>query len=147
MVAFISSWIILAILVGGAVSMAKRRPPGTPITWGQALLAGTFAFFVMFWAYGVVPDMWLKMADNEFKWRPDNLFVGPMDIFEPVSKGGAWFPIIVSYQTLRDLIVVGIYVALLGAQMSVWAWWQKRGTKPSTEIVTSDYGRPLVKKA
>jgi hypothetical protein len=31
--------------------------------------------------------------------------------------------------------------------MWLWAWWQKRDKKPSTELVTSDYGRPLVKRA
>ena len=36
---------------------------------------------------------------------------------------------------------------MLGAQIALWAMWQKRGqAKPSTEVATSDFGRPLVRK-
>jgi hypothetical protein len=28
----------------------------------------------------------------------------------------------------------------------LWSFWQKRGTKKSTELATSTYGRPLVRK-
>jgi hypothetical protein len=56
----------------------------------------------------------------------------------------------VSYQTLRDIIAVLIYVVFLGAQIALWVWWQKRDTRAaaaeSTAVVTSDYGRPLVRK-
>lgn len=145
MVAFISSWIVLAILVGVSMWVGTRRPHGAFYTWGEALVGATVAFLGMFWAYGVVPHLWLTWADSELKWRPDNLFYGPGDLLEPVEKGGAWFPITISYQTLRDLIAVGIYVVLLGFQMWLWVWWQKRGEKPTTELATSDYGRPLVK--
>jgi hypothetical protein len=146
-VAFIASWIILVILVVVVFRTAKRRPAGSPLTWGEALLGATFAFFAMFWAYGVIPSLWLTWADSELKWRPDNLVYGPLDLLQPVPKGGAWFPITVSYQTVRDIIAVGIYVGLLGSQMWLWAWWQQRGQRVSTEVLTSDYGRPLVKKA
>jgi hypothetical protein len=45
------------------------------------------------------------------------------------------------------LIVVTIYAVLLGLNIYLWAWWQKRGTsEASTEVVTSDFGRPLVRK-
>jgi hypothetical protein len=41
-----------------------------------------------------------------------------------------------------------IYIAFLGLQIYMFSWWQKRGKKaPSTEVETSTYGRPLVKKA
>jgi hypothetical protein len=48
---------------------------------------------------------------------------------------------------LRDLLVVGLYVVLLGLQMYLTVWWQKRGTADtSVEVATSDFGRPLVRK-
>jgi hypothetical protein len=52
----------------------------------------------------------------------------------------------VSYQSLRDIIAAGIYIVMLGAQVALWAMWQKRGKKASTELATSDFGRPLVRK-
>lgn len=139
MVAFIASLIITALFVLPVFPYAKRRPVGTPLTWGEAMLAGTYAFFLMFWVYGVVPHLWLTWADNELKWRPDVLLLSPPE------KGG-WSPVTVSYQTVRDLIAVGIYVVFLGGQMWLWSVWQKRGSTPSVEVATSDYGRPLVKK-
>jgi len=148
-VALITSLLIAVGLFALMFPMAKRRPIGTPITWGEAMVASVYAFFLMFWVYGVVPHLWLTWADNELKWRPDNLVFGPFDILQPVSQDGAWFPMTISYQTLRDLIAVGMYVVFLGVQMWAWTWWQKRGTKTaaaSKELVTSDYGRPLVKK-
>ena len=33
------------------------------------------------------------------------------------------------------------------AHIFFWLWWQKRGTKaPSTEVETSAFGRPLLRK-
>ena len=45
-----------------------------------------------------------------------------------------------------DAIVVGIYLFFIGLNVFMWSWWQKRGKKVSTELATSTYGRPLVKK-
>jgi len=36
------------------VFYAKRRPVGTPLTWGESMVAATYVFFLMFWVYGVV---------------------------------------------------------------------------------------------
>lgn len=156
MVAFVCSILILIGVVAITMRVGRTRPVGAPLTWGEAMAAGTFAFFGMFVAYGLVPHLWLTWADSELKWRPDVLLAdyplwGGEDGFTlgfltPQEDGGA-FPMTISMSTVRDLIAVLIYVGLLGGQMWLWAWWQKRGKKPSTEIVTSDYGRPLVKKA
>ena len=151
MVAFIASLLILILAVAPIFPYAKRRPVGTPLTWGEAMAAGTYAFFIMFWAYGTVPHLWLSWADNELGWRPDILLYEywdvPVirDVFKPQEAGGP-FPMSITMQTLRDLLVVGIYVVFLGLQMWLWAVWQKRGDKPVTDVTTSDYGRPLVRK-
>ena len=50
MVAFLTSLIILFALVALIFPMAKRRPVGTPTTWGEAMVAATYTFFIMFWA-------------------------------------------------------------------------------------------------
>jgi len=153
-VAFLTSLIILVALTAVVFPMAKRRPVGTPITWGEAMLAGTYSFFIMFWAYGVVPHLWLTWADNELKWRPDALLAEfvtfgatPFGFAMPQANGGS-FPMTITMQTIRDIIAVLIYVIFLGLNMWLFAYWQKRGAKTTTtEIATSDYGRPLVKKA
>lgn len=151
MVAFLASLLIMALLILPVFPYAKRRPPGTPLTWGEAMAAGTYAFFLMFWAYGTVPHLFLTWTSNELNWRPDVLIssyweVIPFTWLAPQEKGGA-VPMTITMQTLRDLLVVGIYVVLLGLQMWLWAFWQKRGSKVTTEVATSDFGRPLVKKA
>jgi hypothetical protein len=152
-VALLTSLLILFGMVAIVLAMAKRRPVGATITWGEAMVAATYSFFMMFWAYGVVPHLWLTWADNELKWRPDTLLADyviwgrtPFGLLLPYEKNGA-FPMTITMQTIRDFIVVGIYIAFLGGQMYLWSYWQKRGQKPTTDIVTSDYGRPLVKRA
>ena len=152
MVALIVSLLITFALVGVVFPMAKRHPVGAPVTWGQAMVAATYAFLVMFWAYGVVPHLWLTWADNELKWRPDTLvadYIRGFGFMTPQAVPEGKFPLTITMQSLRDIIAVGIYVVFLGIQMWLWGYWQKRGAKvaSTTEIATSDYGRPLVKKA
>lgn len=151
MVAFLASLLILVLFLVPIFPLAKRRAPGDPFTWGEAMAAGTYAFFLMFWAYGTVPHLWLTWTSNELNWRPDVLVyqyweVWPFTWLKPQEADG-FFPMTITMQTIRDLLVVGLYVVLLGVQMWLWAFWQKRGSKVTTEVATSDFGRPLVKKA
>lgn len=153
MVAFLSTLLVLFGSLAMLRPLARRRPVGTPMTWGEAMVAGTFVFFLMFWAYGVIPHYWLAWADNELSWRPDVLLADyewaggvTLGFFQPQELGG-WFPFTINMLHLRDVLVVLLYVVFLGGQMYVWSWWQKRGTRePSTDVTTSDYGRPLVRK-
>ncbi len=149
MVALVVSLLIAVGLTAVIFPVAKRRPVGTPLTWGEAMVAATYSFFIMFWVYGVVPHLWLTYAGNELNWRPDKLLFGPGAILKPQVQGG-WFPITLNYQTLRDIIAVLIYVVFLGAQMYLWMWWQNRGKRAAAAstavVVESEYGRPLVRK-
>jgi hypothetical protein len=141
------SWLVLFAGVGIVFVYAKRRQPGAPLLWGEAMVAGTFAFFLMFWAYGVVPHQWLSLADNEWSWRPDRIVHGPGAILKPQAEGGN-LPMTITYLTLRDLIATTIYIVLLGFQIAMWAIWQDRADKQKAKAATadtSDYGRPLVK--
>jgi hypothetical protein len=45
------------------------------------------------------------------------------------------------------VIVVVLHAYYFGLLIFLWLWWQKRGQTTSTELETSSYGRPLVKKA
>ena len=139
-VAFVVSVLGLAIGVGAVIAIGRRRQPGQVLTWGEALVAATFVFFLMFLAYGVVPHQWLAWADNELRWRSDQILVGPGGVLED------YLPFTLTYLVLRDLIVVGIYGAMIGLQIFLWSWWQARGRAKPVEIETSSYGRPLVKR-
>jgi hypothetical protein len=151
-VAFVTSLLLTAVLVAIAMWYGTRRAVGRAVTWGEAMIAGTYIFFIGFWAYGMVPHLFLTWADNELEWRPDNFtyeYWGFLGFLKPQSEGG-WFPMSVTMQAIRDLIVVLIYVGFLAFNIWVWAWWnnrQKRADAKALELETSDYGRPMVRKA
>ena len=140
MVAFVVSLVALGLAVGAIVAYARRRQPGAVLTWGEAMAAAAYVFFVMFLAYGIVPHQWLAWADNELNWRADKILYGPGDI---IGK----LPFTVTYQVLRDLVAAGLYVVFLGGMMFLWSMWQARGKAKPAELPVSSYGRPLVKKA
>jgi hypothetical protein len=140
-VAFVVTMLILLVMVGGIMWYAKRRPVGTWTSWGEAMVGAAYVFFLMFWAYGVVPHQWLEWADKDLSWRSDKILVGPGEVFQ------TYLPFEMSYQTLRDFIVVGIYGIFLAGNVALWAIWQSRGdVKPGDEVETSRYGRPLVRQ-
>ena len=144
MFAFVLSLLVTVGPMAWALRYMKRRPVGTPLSWGEAMVAATFVFFLLFMAYGVVPHQWLTWADNELGWRPDRLLVGPGGIL------GTLLPFELTYLVLRDVVVSGIYGAFLVAQVVVWKLWQDRGKAKAPrrkELETSPFGRPLVKLA
>lgn len=147
MVAFFGSLIISVVLTASILWFAKRRPVGTPLSWGEAMAAATYAFFGLFWVYGVVPHQWLTWSENELGWRPDKYLAGP-------NGTGALtdVPFNVSYQTASHLIAVIIYGLLLGIHVALWAVWQGRGDRverrrKALESKTTAYGRPLARRA
>jgi hypothetical protein len=133
-VAFVMSFLVLVIGCAVLVPYAKRRPTDKVPTWGEAYLGGTYVFFLLFWAYGVVPHQWLNWADNELNWRPDEFFLET-------------YAIDVTKAAVRDIVAVGLYVGFLGVQIAFWMFWQNRAKPKATEIEVSAYGRPLVKPA
>ena len=96
-----------------------------------------------------MPHLWLTWADNELKWRPDKLLFGPGGVLKP-QKFGGWNPVHAQLRrrsaTSSPSVIYGVF---LGVNMFLWAWWQNRGKKAETApaVVTSAYGRPLVKKS
>ena len=162
MAAFIASVLITLLMVGVIVAVARRRPVGKPLSWGEAFVAATFVFALLFIAYGVVPHQWLALADNEFRWRNDKigipiggLAIGPLDGWWVFKEPYLLFPkgiplpnghFIITAEALRDFVEVGIYGVFVGAQIYGWAWWNKRGKRGAgTEVETSAYGRPLLR--
>ena len=164
MVAFVVS--VLVTIAGSAVVVlyARRRPPGTPLSWGEAMIAALFDFALMFVAYGIMPHQWLGYADNTLHWRKDKIGIpiGPLGNFFKHSesdiishKTNVLFPkgvpltnghLTVTAEAIRDIIAVVIYGIALGGQIMLWSFWQKRGQEKPKELPVSAYGRPLVKK-
>ncbi len=143
-----TSIVIATAGIGVVFWYARRRPVGTPLTWGEAIAAATYSFFLMFWVYGVVPHQWLTWSGNELGWRTDKVlegwrlwFTGGEGIVQYVLPFG------LDYEKIRDIIVSVIYVVFLGLHVAMWVIWQDRGKKKPVEIETSTYGRPLVRRA
>jgi len=144
--AFLFSFVLATGLALAAIPYAKRRPKGTPVSWGEAMIAATYVFGVMFVAFGVVPHQWIDHADRNLEWSKSKVIYGPFDLLKPKANGGN-FPFTASYEALRDIVVIVLHVWYFGLILYLWKVWQGRGdTKPSTELATSTYGRPLVKK-
>lgn len=153
MAAFVISMIILFLGVAVCMYVAARRPLGTPLTWGEAMVAGSYAFGLMLLAYGIVPHQWLTYADNELLWRPDKLLVGISSAgvvwgTDAKSLGGTG-RILINYQAVRDIVATVLYIVFLGGQMYLWSVWQKRGRKKPGDVeeTRSRFGRPVLRKA
>lgn len=145
-VAFLFSFFLSTGMALLAIPYAKRRPKGTPTSWGEAMLAAVYVFAVMFIAFGVVPHQWIDHSDKNLGWTKNLIIYGPGDIFKPKALGGNW-PFTMSYEAIRDIIVIVIHLWYFGLLIFLWSKWQKRGdVKPGTEVATSTFGRPLVKK-
>lgn len=146
MVAFILSVIVTVAGTGAILAYAKRRPVGTPHTWGEAMFAAMFVFFLLFMAYGVVPHQWLTWAENELAWRSDKFFIGWGGFLKPQPLGG-WNPVTINYLHIEHIIAVVIYGIVLVANVWLWKVWQTRGAKPAETLpARSAFGRPLVKE-
>jgi hypothetical protein len=136
LVAVIATFLVGFAGVGAALIYGKRRPVGAPLSWGEAMAAAVFTFFMFLWWYGVIPHQWLTFAGSEWRWTADRLFIRPT----PVQ------PLTVTYQTLRDIVAVLIYGVGIALQTVMWAVWNDRGKKAPAPVPASRYGRPLVRK-
>jgi hypothetical protein len=149
-VAFVGSVIVSIVMTAAIVWYGKRRPVGSPLSWGEAMFAATYVFLVMFWVYGVVPHQWLAWADNELGWRSDSYLLGPSSTSTlPVLEN---LPFNVSKQAVRDIVATLIYGAYLVGHVTLFSIWQGRGDaaakkQKAIEERTTAYGRPLARKA
>lgn len=145
------SWIVAMLMAVVICEMARRRPIDKPTTWGAAMVGAVFSFFAMFWIYGVVPHQFLTYSDSELAWRSDAIVVGPPlpDWWAEGQGLVEWaLPLTISYQVVRDMMVVGIYAIALTLQIWLTAIWQNRGQEAEVTDVAdaSTYGRPLVRE-
>lgn len=150
MVALVTSIVASLVMTYGVLWYAKRRPVGTPVTWGEAMIGAVYVFFLSFLVYGVVPHQWLTLAENEWSWRADRIMYGVGDIVRPQSQGG-WFPVDITYRTISDTVAVLFYGVFVGGQIWIWVKWQNRGKDAEAKAQaalsqTSSFGRPLIKQ-
>jgi hypothetical protein len=136
-VAFIMVSLIGLLGVAAVWPVAKRRPVGAPLSWGQAMAGAMYVFFLFLWWYGVIPHQWLTYSSNELGWTIDNLLIEP----------NAWFPVTISWLIIRDVIVLAIYGLGVGLHVAAWAVWQDRGKPKPVSVPASRYGRPLVRES
>jgi hypothetical protein len=145
-IAFATS-LLIALSGNAAVLLySKRRVPGSPLSWGEAMAAAIFVFLIMNLWYGVVPHQWITLADSEWGWRSDRIVYGIGDIFKPEALGG-FLPVTITYQVLRDLVVLAIYGAALTLHVFHFAHWQNRSKVKAEIVPTTTYGRPLARKS
>ena len=152
MVALVVSTVMLFAGIALVFAVGKRRPPGTPVTWGEAFVGGTFIFALFMLAYGVVPHQWLTFADNQLLWRADKLMLGHLRRRDQARRRrhpslGGTGRIIVNAQAVRDIIATVIYIGFFVIQIWLWSVWQKRGRKAPEVELSSRFGRPVMRKA
>ncbi len=68
----------------------------------------------MFLAFGVVPHQWIAHSDADLQWTKSYIIYGPFDMLKPQALGGN-FPFTISYEAVRDTVVVLLHVWYFGA--------------------------------
>ena len=66
MVALVTSILITGLMIYGVVAYGKRRPIDRRTSWGEAMVGATFVFMLFMMVFGVVPDRWVRLTDNEW---------------------------------------------------------------------------------
>ena len=143
--AFLFSFAVTTAMALAVIPVGKRRPVNRKSTWGESMFAAVYVFGVLFLAFGVVPHQFIDHADKDLGWRKDKIIFGPFDLLKPKAFGGP-FPFTMSYEAIRDILVIVIHAFYIGLMIYLFTWWQKRGEVKPKEIETSTYGRPLVRK-
>jgi hypothetical protein len=159
MVAFGISVVVDVVLILIAMRTVMRRPKGAPLSWGEAFVAATFVFAILYLSYAMVPHQFITMCDKDFGWRSDvfGIPTGPLYTW-PIINGrhnlwanGITFMghgrIMLNEQSVRDIAVTQIYGVMFFLHFKLFAVAQNRGDKGAEVVPVSPYGRPLVRKA
>ena len=148
MAAFVTSSIVALVGLAAVYLYGRRRKVGTPLSWGEAIVAATFGFALMFWCYGVVPHQWLTLATADLGWAADRILIGPRLPFTGEEGLFQYFlPFVMHYENLAHIVVTVIYGLFLAIHVAAWVMWQNRAKSKAVVVPTSEYGRPLVKQA
>ncbi len=135
---------IMAIGLGIVFYLLKRPKPDRLATWAECMAGAVGTFALMTLAYAVIPHEYLTFSDKYLQWDTTKfVFRSSQDIFFlPVH-----YPFTMDKKSVRDIIVVVIYVIFFGLNLSLFSEWQKRGSEPAAAAAdkprTSRFGRPL----
>ena len=142
MVALVTSILATAGMIVGIVWYGKRRPTDRRTTWGEAMLGAAFIFMLLLLVFGVVPDRWVRLTDNEWGWSVERFLVTEGQFLtSPIT----FPPLRIDLKKVSDMVVVVEHIAALIGLPLLWLWWQRRDKAPAGPEPTSDYGRPLLK--
>ena len=123
-------WSSLLLIIGTALILWQMRKPKSerPTTWAAAMAGATYVFALFLLAYAVIPHEVITFCDGYLKWGKDAfLFRSGQEVL------GFELPISFTYQALRDILVVGVYVVLFGLNIAIFVLWQKRPTEAEAE--------------
>lgn len=149
MVALVASTLVTIFMTWAMLAYGKRRPVGTPVTWGEAMIGSVWVFFLAFMAYGIVPHQWLTLAENEWSFRADRILqLG--GLVTPQSQGG-WFPVDITYRAISDIVATLFYGVFIVGQVVLHSLWQNRTQRSDAKEkaaleARSSFGRPLIKQ-
>lgn len=140
-------WFVHTVLL---VASRKPEAPDHQASWAACYLGAVGVFALMALAYGVVPHEWMEYANGYLQWGDTGKFVWQSNqdmLFFPWQ-----WPFNFDYPALRDIVVSGIYVVLLGLNVFLFAKWQDRkkvaepaAGESATPAKRSRFGRPLRK--
>lgn len=141
MVAFVGSFIVALILAAIPAAYSFKRPVDHPTTWGEGMGGAVYTMFTFFWAMVIVPNSWLSLAQDTWKWTSDRILLGP-------HNGFAHPPFTVTRATVTDIVITMIYGFFLTLLVVDWIFWQSRGKrqKSETTVRTSSFGPPAAKR-
>jgi hypothetical protein len=157
-IAFLASVIVDVGLIVLTFAYLRRRPHDQKLTWGEAFGGATFVWAILLLTYAIVPHQFITMCDKDFGWRSDTFGIptGPFWNLPGIRRHNLWANgvtfmgkgrLLVNQQTVRDIMVSGIYIVGLVAHGTLWVKAQTRGQKGAEVVPVSPYGRPLVRKA
>ena len=130
-------------MIAGVIGYGKCRPVDRQTSWGEAMLGSAFVFMLLLMVFGVVPDRWVRLTDNEWGWSVEKMLFTEGQFIDgnPIT----FPPMRMDLKKVSDVVVVIQHiVALIGLPL-LWMWWQKRDQKKVVAEPVSDFGRPLVK--
>ena len=143
MVALVTSILITGLMIYGVVAYGKRRPIDRRTPWGEAMVGATFVFMLFMMVFGVVPDRWVRLTDNEWGWSVERMLFTEGQFIDgnPIT----FPPFRMDLKKVSDIVVVVEHIVALVGLPFIWLWWQKRDEKKPTVEPVSDFGRPLMK--
>ena len=142
MVALVTSILVTVLMVMLLMWYGKRRPSDRPTTWGEAMLGAAYVFMLLLLVFGIVPDRWIRLTDNEWGWSVERFLVTEGQFMtSPIT----FPPMRIDLKKVSDIVVVIEHLAAFVGLPMLWLWWQRRDKVQPTEESTSDYGRPLLR--